>query len=160
MTAVTLTDGALHANKWLNGAGGTLNPVINFAHFRYTTYNVVSISTAVYDTPISITYTPRFANSLLLVEGSIPTRYINSFGIETGIKRDGVNTGQNYNGNIFFAYKSDQANHHTDCHMHVVVPANNTNATTFTLWVKAHNYDAEFFGGLGGSYIQVWELQQ
>lgn len=164
MTATTLNNGYLQANRWVNSAGTAYNALVgykSYIHLGNEGNNGFYIAAYTeYVTPVTISYTPKYASSVLLVEGAAASRFVNSYGQRALIRRDGIVVGAGYNGCGDFHYKEDNVNHHNDMRVHAVVPANSTAATTFTISLFSWNDTSEFFGGLGSNYINVWEFQQ
>lgn len=158
MTSTALNDGVLNANKIVIGSSTGI--LVNTAKFAYETYSEPDIGDGVvYDTPVTISYTPLYTTSILLIEACVSCRFIAAYGMRTGLKRDGTMIGNNLNGCLNFHYKNDAVNHHNDFPMHTVVTANSTTATTFTAWIQPYAGIGEYFSGLGDNWIQVWEFQ-
>jgi hypothetical protein len=148
------------------GTGSAYNPgsVVQFVDFRLPSvsdsYTNIAADTA-FQTPISVTITPRFANSKLVVHGEAHTRSIAAIGTTLAIRRDGtvINGSLNY-GSLNFFYKSDAVNHHLQMAGNTSVIAGNTSATTFTVWITPYAGIGEWNTGWGTNYIQVWEIAQ
>lgn len=150
----------------LGGTGSIYLPgsVVQFVDYKYPstsdTYVTISGGTA-YQTAISVTITPKFATSRLVIHAEAQTRTVAGFGTTLGIKRDGVyiNGSINYNSLDFF-YKGDSVNHHKQMIGNTSVLANSTAATTFTVWITPYSDTGEWNTGWGNNYIQVWEIAQ
>jgi hypothetical protein len=148
------------------GTGSAYNPgsVVQFVDFRLPStsdsYTVIAQDTA-FQTPISVTITPRFANSKLVIHGEAQTRTIAGQGTTLAIRRDGtvINGSINF-GSLNFFFKNDSANHHLQMAGNTSVIAGNTSATTFTVWIAPYGGSGEWNTGWGTNYIQVWEIAQ
>lgn len=165
MTAAILQNGYAQFNAWQDSSGVARNNIIGFAYtaFRYGNDNYPAISDNVeYACGTNITYTPKFASSKLMVVSVDQTRMQTAGGMNYRIKRDGTYVGINptyYSEDMY--YKSDAVNHHINLRSRVIVPANNTNATTFSAWMISHGWGAgEFSNGWGDHAIYVWEIAQ
>ena len=138
--------------------------VIKYADNRIPSVNdnyVIIGDGVVYDTPVTITYTPVFATSKLYISCTFPIRIINAFGASSGIKRDGTAINGSYNRScLSFVYKGDAVNHHYDIHLQTSVNSNSTSATTFTAFFQPYAGTGEFSYGWGNMFIQVWEIAQ
>jgi len=152
---------------WQTSAGVTQATVIGYNYYRLLassdTYVTISGDTD-YDTTISVTYTPKYSNSILYVEGVAQTRAQNAYGMSMGIKRDGVKQLPNYNvgGNDFF-YKGASLNHHINMRSTIAVTANSTSSTTFTVWLRPYSGgggSGEWAQGWGQHFISVMEIAQ
>jgi tRNA splicing endonuclease len=143
-----------------NGAGKVLQ--IKTAQFQVNNNTYTSISSGVYyDTQVKLKITPKSANSKLIIFAEHQVRFINAYGMYAGLKRDGsfVNPA-NKDNSLFFTYKGDRINHHTQARVHTAVPSNNTNETEFILWVRPHNKSAEVNNGRGNRFIMIMEVAE
>ena len=144
----------------LNSTGS----IINYADTRIASVDDTYISIAsdvIYDTPVSITYTPISASSKLHIKCQCQSRIIAAVGVSAGIKRGGTAIGGSFNrSSLSFLYKSDTVNHHYDVHCQISVSANSTSATTFTMFIQPYGGIGEFNYGWGNNFIQVWEISQ
>lgn len=169
-STVTFTSGStvkLPSNTKISGDIGSIvvpGTLIKYADSRIPSINddyVVIANDAVYDTPVTITYTPLFSTSKLFVKCQLQTRIINALGISGGIKRDGTAINGSFNRScLSFVYKGDQVNHHYDIHMQTSVTANSTSATTFRAFLQPTGGTGEFNYGWGNMFFQVWEIAQ
>jgi hypothetical protein len=160
----------LRFDTWQNKSGTARKAIINHAHFVFQgdgdVYNQFATGTpgTLYDTPITITYTPLRANSILYLYGCAATRIIGPYGVFGGIKRDGTKLPGNFEQNSMdFFYKGDNSvNHHRNLEFRANVTANSTAATTFRVWLAAWNGsgNGELSNGYGQNFIQVWEVAQ
>lgn len=120
-------------------------------------------STAFVSTGLSVTITPKFSNSRLLIIGNFntDTDTTNANGIVSAIYRDGVSISTGGQGGGMFTYSNPTSD---DYQMHVIkeyTTSNNTNSTTFTLWVRCWNAYAMRIQGHGGTAsLEVWEIKQ
>lgn len=150
----------------VGGNGPVYEPgnVVQFVDYRYPStadnYTTISGGTA-FQTPISVTIIPKFANSKLVIHAEAQTRTIAGFGTTLAVKRDGnyINGSVNYNSLNFF-YKGDSVNHHMQMFGNTSVIAGSTSATTFTVWITPYSDTGEWNTGWGNNYIQVWEIAQ
>jgi hypothetical protein len=163
----------LRFDKWLDSGGEPQETIINMASTVYRqgsdSYTTISDGT-IYATPLSITYTPKYANSLLYVYATVHTRAIGAYGMLGGIRRNpGTGTfsdieygnSNGYGGwHMDFFYKGSQVNHHRNLQMRAVVPALNTSANVFTVFLAPWSGTGEYSMGWGGHRIEVWEVQQ
>ena len=158
----------LKVNSITNVSGGSAiylpGSVVQFVDYKYPSvsdsYTTISGGTA-YQTPISVTITPKFATSKLVIHAEAQTRTVAGYGTTLGIKRDGtyINGSLNYNSLDFF-YKGDSVNHHKQMIGNTSVIAGSTSATTFTVWITPYSDTGEWNTGWGNNYIQVWEIAQ
>lgn len=116
-----------------------------------------------YDTPITVTITPQYSDSKLLVDGSAHIRANGAFGMSLYVKRDGskINPSQN-RGSLDFMYKGESRNHHMNLRVSTSVPATSTSATTFTIGVTPYGGgggNGEWNRGWGHNYIRVTEVK-
>ncbi len=150
----------------INQAGSISIPgtVVQMVDYKYPSlndnYTLIADATE-YLTPITITITPKFANSKLVIHAEGQCRYVNAIGVTAGLKRDGnvINGSINF-GSLNFSYKGDTVNHHTQMVVNTSVIAGSTSPTTFTYWLKPYSGTAEWNQGWGNNYIQVWEIAQ
>jgi hypothetical protein len=160
----------LRFDTWQDKSGNARKAIINHAHYVfpgdgdfYAQFATGAPGT-IYDTPITITYTPLRANSILYLYAAAATRIINPYGVYGGIKRDGTKLQGNFReDSIDFFYKGENTvNHHKTLEFRTAVPANSTSATTFRVWLGgwSGSGNAEFSNGYGQSFIQVWEVAQ
>ena len=116
-----------------------------------------------YDTPVTITMTPQYADSKLLVDGSVHTRANGAFGMSLYVKRDGTKINPSTNrGSLDFMYKGESRNHHQNMRCMRSVPGNNTSATTFTIGITPYNGgggNGEWNQGWGHNYIRITEIK-
>lgn len=172
MTASVLGNSVAKFDKWRSSAGVAHGTIVNYSRVVYNagsdSYTVVS--TADYLHPIVMTYTPKYADSLLVVNSTHGTRSYGASGGGQGMAsrllRDGAsittagtNSG-NFNYATSFYYKGDTVNHHRTLENRVVVPANSTAATTFRIALSVVWGSHEIAYGWGVHSIQVWEIQQ
>jgi hypothetical protein len=84
-----------------------------------------------------------------------------SYAMSGKIRRDGSNVNGSYNrGDLYFDYKGDQVNHHNNVLCHTITPANNTNASTFTMWVQPYGGTGEVNNGWGNRFMYILEFKQ
>ena len=144
----------------LNSTGSIINYADNRIASTNDTYITIAADT-VYDTPVSITYTPISASSKLHIKCQCQSRIIAALGVSAGIKRDGTAIGSSFNMScLSFLFKGDSVNHHYDVHCKISVSANSTSATTFTMFIQPYGGIGEFNYGWGNMFIQVWEVSQ
>ena len=152
-------------DDWQNTAGIRQKTVLGFGyyHFPSTVDTYISISGDTdYDTAITLTYTPKYSNSLLYVYGTAQTR-MNSgaVGMSGGIKRDGTKQIPNLNvGGQDFFYKTNTTNFHYNIRSNIVVTANSTASTTFLVWVRPYGGTGEWSYGWGQNFICLFEIAQ
>lgn len=109
---------------------------------------------------VSVSITPKFATSKLVVAASAQVRIVSAYGVNTRIKKDGVLLGNTGYSNSFF-YKGDAVNHHLDARAQGSFSAGSTSATTFTYFMVPFAGTGEVVNGrYGMHYIQVWEIAQ
>lgn len=138
--------------------------VVQFVDYKYPSlndnYTTISADTE-FVTPISVSITPKFSNSKLVIHSEAQSRFVNAYGMSGGLKRDGVVVPGGYNRSDFnFIYKGDQVNHHFQVVCNTSVSAVSTSSTTFTMWLKPYAGTGEWNEGWGNNYIQVWEIAQ
>lgn len=128
-------------------------------YINYTTDTTVAY--------ITMTYTPMYANSKLIVRATMGTRSqggANTIGMAIRLLRDGsvVNTiaHSNWGYSGAFYYKSDTANHHRQLHLRAVVNANSTAPTTFAIQTNVSWGSIEYSTNWGLGSMQITELQQ
>lgn len=140
--------------------------VIQVAYGRYDpnsdSYTSIASDTEA-DSPLSLTMTPRLANSKLWVVGRMHVRMDGAPGCSFGIKRDNVKQeGMSQRGgtsNDFF-YKGESLNHHYTGHTVLYVDANSTASTTFKLWGQGWGGTWELSYGHGEHSLTVYEIKQ
>lgn len=149
-------------DQWQSTAGTPRKTVINIQEYLYPSTNDAYTTVAAdtdWNTPITITYTPLYATSTLLIEGSCQFRCSPSYGVVVGIKRDGNKIqGSNNRGGLLFMYKEMTTNHHYQCSVKASVLAGSTAATTFTVFVNPYNGSGDFSAGWGNNSIRVMEV--
>jgi hypothetical protein len=163
-----LQDSAIISSKIATGAviPATLSSsaVVGFAYNAWQPANDNYVSIAAdtdYQTQVTITYTPKFANSLLWIHAEHQCRRVAAYAMSGKIRRDGNNVNGSYNrGDLYFDYKGDQVNHHDNVLCNAVTTANNTNATTFTLWVQPYGGIGEVANGWGNRIMWIMEFRQ
>lgn len=140
--------------------------VVQFVDYVYPSpddqYTSISADTE-YDTPVTVTMTPEYADSKLVICGCVHTRANGAFGMSAYLKRDGayVNGSQQRN-SLDFMYKGESRNHHFNMRIMTSTSAGSTNSTTFTIGVQPYGGgggDGEWNRGWGHNYIQVWEIK-
>ena len=148
---------------WQNTAGTPQTTIVGYGSYFYPSVNdnYVSIaSNTEYDTSVSVTYTPKFSTSILVVQAAIHTRLSPAYGMSMGIKRDGAKQLGNFNLSASdFFYKGGTTNNHKNMHATIRVNANATTATTFSIWIRPYEGIGEWSQGWGQAFIQVWEIQ-
>jgi len=146
-----------------NGTAWSFGKVLQYVDYRYpsTNDNYTAIgSNTDYDTPVTISITPKSTTSKLVVHSIAHTRFIAAYGMSGGLKRDGVKISGNQNvGGLYFFYKGDQVNHHHNVECTASVTSGSLNTTTFTVWVRPYEGTGEWTVGWGNNYIQVWEVE-
>jgi hypothetical protein len=155
-------------DKWYFSNGNPVRTVIGFqtALFRRGAGDdsyITIANNSEYDTPISITYTPKSPDSLLFIHGTTQIRIIDNLGMHLGIKRDGNKIAANYNLSAMdFFYKGESVNHHNNMQALAWVPAVTTAPSTFWLWVRTHTSggSGELSNGWGQHVIQITEFAQ
>jgi hypothetical protein len=163
----------LRFDRWLDSNGVPMGTVIYMASAGYvpTDYSYVAVSDGVkYNTDLSLTYTPLYANSVLYIHATTQIRAQNANGMTAGIRRNpGTGTfsdivygnGNDYrNFHMDFFYKGGTVNHHNNMQMRCVVPALNTSANVFNVWISPWSDTGEWSRSWGQHYIQLWEIQQ
>jgi hypothetical protein len=152
------------ASQAILPANMTASAIVGFVkyedHPSNDNYTLIAADTD-YQTAVSITYAPKFSNSLILIHAEHQVRIINALGGTLGIKRDGsyVN-GSNLRSSLAFVYKGDSVNHHYQLACETVVPANNTASTTFTLWFTPYGGTGEVNNGWGNRIMWLMEIKQ
>lgn len=138
--------------------------VLQFVDYKYPSlndnYTTIADGTE-YLTPVTISITPKFSTSKLVIHSELQTRFIAAPGMTSGIKRDGtiINGSYNYS-SLNFLYKAGGTNHHFQIVCNTSVLAGSTSQTTFTAWLKPYGGTGEWNQGWGNNYIQVWEIAQ
>lgn len=123
-------------------------------------YTTISADTD-YQTQVSLSYTPKFANSLLLIHAEHQVRIINALGGTLGIKRDGVYINGSFNrSSLIFVYKGDTVNHHYQLQCETVVTANSTSPQNFVLWFNPYGGTGEVNNGWGNRMMWIMEIKQ
>jgi hypothetical protein len=116
-----------------------------------------------YDTPITVTITPQYADSKLLVDGCAHIRANGAFGMSLYVKRDGSKINPSLQrGSLDFMYKGESRNHHMNMRVNTSVPATSTSATTFTIGVTPYSGgggNGEWNRGWGHNYIRITEVK-
>jgi hypothetical protein len=168
LSSTHLQDGSIVSSKIASGAVLPLNlPASSIVGFIQTTiqpsndsYTNIAADTD-YQTQLSLTYTPKFANSLLYIHAEHQCRMVAAYAMSGKIRRDGSNVNGSYNrGDLYFDYKGDQVNHHNNVVCDTVTTANNTNATTFTMWVQPYGGIGEVNNGWGNRFMYIMEIKQ
>lgn len=139
--------------------------IVQVAYNRYDpgadTYISVAVNTEA-KSEVTLTMTPKFANSKLLVIARMHTRFINAYGVAFGLYRDNVKQqGQvNVEANDF-NYKGSTENHHYTGFILNHLDAGSTNPTTFQPWAMGRdNGTWEVSYGWGEHSITVMEIKQ
>lgn len=168
LPSTNLQDGSVIANKIASNSvlpyNLTNGNIVGYAYFEShpgnDNYTLVTADTD-YQTAVTVTYTPKFSNSLLLIHAEHQFRIINALGATLGIKRDGnyIN-GSNLRNSLLFVYKGDSVNHHYQGACETTVVANSTNPTTFTLWFNPYGGTGEVNNGWGNRKMWVMEIKQ
>lgn len=134
---------------WQNSSGVNRKTPIGFTSTRYNTnddsYTTVADST-LYTLPYTITYTPKYSDSILQIEWCAQLRTINSSGATIQIYKDGVlipSSGGAYENADMF-YKLDQVNHHMNYRGRQWVTAGTTNPVTFSCKVRNFGWGGTF----------------
>lgn len=154
-------------DKRKDSSGNIMGVPINIQTFqnRRTDDQYINYTTDTTVAYLSMTYTPLYANSKLIVRVTMGTRSTAGQGMAIRLLRDGtvVNTigaTNNWNYTGAFYYKNDTVNHHRQLHLRAVVNANSTAATTFAVQTNVSWGQFEYSTNWGLSTIQVVELQQ
>jgi hypothetical protein len=153
-------------DKWFFSNGNAVKTVVNVQTqlFRNLGDRYIDVANNTeYDTPIAITYQPKFANSLLFIHGTTQIRIIANLGMHLGIKRDGAKVpGNNNLSAMDFFYKGEEVNHHVNLQARAWVPAASTAPQTFSLWIRTHPSagTGEHSWGWGQHMIQITEIAQ
>lgn len=166
MTTTVLNDGILKFDKWKNSANTiTHGTIIGHASTTYNTGNDTYTDTNATqaNTGVTLTYTPKYANSILMVYGAVGTRSNGAGrnGAAAGIKRDGtaMPSSPSWPHHAFY-YHGDTVNHHRKLIMRAFAVSNNTSPTTFTTYVSNDWGAVEISWAWGQHKIEVWEIQQ
>lgn len=167
LTIGTISGKPVNNNVVAMTAGHTLyspGSVVQMVDYKYPstsdTYTTIADGTS-YQTPISVTITPKFSTSKLVIHSEAQCRFVAAYGIIGQLKRDGSYIGGSINNNsLFFMYKGDAVNHHIQVHCNTSVTAGSVAPTTFTMFVQPYAGTGEFNSGWGNNYIQVWEIAQ
>lgn len=160
-----LGDGIAYFDNWADAAGVKRKTIVGFGYAKWTSpddgYVAIANGTT-YQSPVSLTYTPKFANSILVIRQVEQIRYVEGQGCLMQLFRDGVQVPAYYHmsGNTAFFYKGDSVNHHWNLRGSITVPANNTNATTFTSKVGSVWGAGEFSRGWGDHSMFLLEVAQ
>lgn len=163
--STSIGNGVAKFDNWNDSAGNKRKTVVGFGYAKWVSPDdgYVAISNgAYYTTPLSLTYTPKFSTSLLVITVVNQVRCITGAGAVIRLHRNGTLISPWYNngGNIGFFYKGDTINHHMNLRGRMVTPANSTSATTFTTSVGGIWGSTEFSRGWGDHSIFVMELAQ
>lgn len=145
---------------WVDSSGATRKTPIGFGHTRYNTnddsYTTIADNT-LYTLPYTLTYTPKYASSVLQIEWVCQLRTINSSGAALQIYKDGVliptSGGVYENADMF--YKGDAVNHHLNYRGRQWVTAGTTNPITFSAMVRNFGWGGTFEVSYGWGYHQV-----
>ena len=123
------------------------------------TYTLIADG-VLFDTPISITYTPKSLTSRLIIDVDCECRTIAALGMGMGIKRDGVKIVGSFNLNTqSFVYKGDSINHHWQTRFSASVPTNSLSPTTFLVWYQPLSGSGEYSTGWVRNAIRVMEVE-
>jgi len=160
-----LTSGTVRTDNLQTSSGANLfsGSVVQMVDYIVpsTNDNYVNIADATnYDTPVSLSMTPKYSDSKLVIFAQCQTRSNGGFGMSGYLKRDGtfVNPSQNRS-SLDFYYKGEALNHHSEIRVFTSVAAVNKNSTTFTLGITPYAGVGEFNYGWGSNYIQIWEIR-
>ena len=147
--SIKLSETSANFDVWNTTAGVIRKTPIGFAYNRYNTgddsYTTVADNT-LYTLPYTLTYTPKYASSILQIEWVCQMRTINSAGAALQIYRDGVlipTSGGAYE-NVDMFYKGDAINHHLNYRGRQWVTAGSTNPTTFSAMVRSFSWGGTF----------------
>jgi hypothetical protein len=155
----------LRFDQWQSTSGSNYNPVVQYVDYRLPStsdgYTTIADGTY-YNTGISVTITPKFATSKLVIRTQAQCRFVAALGITGQIKRDGnfISGGSVNLNSLYFMYKGDTVNHHTQVVCDMSVIAGSTSATTFTMFVAPYGGTGEHATGWGNNFIQIWEIAQ
>lgn len=161
---------SLSFDKRKDSSGAVMGVPINIQTFqnRRTDDQYINYTTDTTVAYLSMTYTPLYANSKLMVKITMGTRSqggSNTIGMAIRMLRDGnvVNTigaTNNWNYSGAFYYKNDTVNHHRQLRLTAVVDAVSTNPTTFAVQTNTSWGPFEYSTNWGLSTIQVVEIAQ
>lgn len=149
---------------WLSAAGAPRKVPIGFAYYTYApqddNYTTIADNT-LWTLPYSMTYTPKFATSILQIEWVTQLRTVASGGASLQIYKDGTlipTSGGAYE-NVDMFYKTDAVNHHMNYRGRQWVTAGTTNTVTFTATVRNYGWGGtfEFSNGWGQHMVMVTE---
>ena len=156
-------------DHWTDLNGIPKGTIVQWDYYHHkinadTYVNIVGAN-ATYVTPVTINFTPKFANSLIFVEAGIHTRRSHAtpqYGVYSRIRKDGSAINVGSRGWHTFAYSGEQVNHHDTLIARCVFEAGQTTQMTLDVQQKNHSQsgDAEWSGGFGSNFIEVWEIQQ
>lgn len=150
---------------WYDTTGNIRKTPIGFAYNRYNTgtdsYTTVADNT-LYTLPYTLTYTPKYATSILQIEWVAQMRTIASSGASIQLYKDGVlipTSGGAYE-NADMYYKSDAVNHHLNYRGRQWVAAGTTNPITFSATVRSFGWGGTFevSYGWGQHMVMVTEF--
>lgn len=163
--SVKLLQNSAMFDVWQNSSGVTRKTPIGFASTRYNTgddsYTTVADNTS-YTLPYTLSYTPKYSNSILQIEWVCQMRTIASGGAYLQIYKDGVliptSGGAYENADMF--YKTDAVNHHINLRGRQWVTADTTNAITFSGRVRNQGWGGtlEVSYGWGQHMVMVTEF--
>lgn len=114
--------------------------------------------------PLTITCTPRFSDSMIFVEGNFGWDDGTSTpdGILLAIYRDGVNlhAGNSYDSGTF-NYNSPASDNYNKPTVEVYTSAVSVAPTTFTIWVRNWSTATiRYLSHAGQSHMKLWEIAQ
>lgn len=157
-------------DKRLNSSGVVMGVPINIQTYqnRRTDDQYINYTTDTTVAYITMTYTPLYANSKLVVSMTMGCRSqggSNTIGMAIRMLRDGnivttIGATNNWNYTGAFYYKSDTVNHHRQLKVRAVVDAVSTTPTTFALQTNTSWGAFEYSTNWGLSTVTVMELQQ
>ena len=136
------------ADLGLNDTGTVL------AYHETTRFNNWSLQTTtateILDAAQRLTFSPKFSNSKLVVRLSMDVKWSGgNRGTKIFVYRDGSNIGSNFtNGTFLFGYQeSANNNNHFTMSNQIMIDANNTNSTTFTVYASRFDTSGNSEGG-------------
>jgi hypothetical protein len=162
VSKLILGDNTAFFDRWLDESGVPRRAVLgfDFATFRPGNDGYVAVGDGViYQTPVSITYTPRSSTSILLVHSIEQVRIIGALGARLLLRRDGVFIPSTIYSTTDFFYKGSTINHHVNLRARIQVNSNNTNPTTFNAVFIPWGGSGEYSNGWGDHFMYIMEIE-
>ena len=151
-----------NGNQFDGSQLGSVGKVLQVQRFAITTDLGTITTTALINSGLGITITPKISTSKLLVTAHLQfdDQTTNSDGIGASIYRDGVNlhSGMRYDLGSF-TYNAPSGDNYMLSITEAFINSNSTSSTRFDLYVRTWSGTAKRLNGHAGqSYITVWEI--